>query len=533
MSDTVHPRARETAADPAVPRLSVGSLSITFGSARVLRDVALDVAPGEIHALIGQNGCGKSTLAKILTGVYTPDPGSRVSVDGAGVQLPVRPDEARARGVAVVHQSLGLVRDATVLENTRLGRLTASRFLRRIDWRREREATQAVFRRMGRDIPLDARVADLREDERAVVAIARALQDLPDDGGLIILDESTRALGREALEHFFELLDGIVANGTSVLLITHRLDEVIDAADRVTVLRDGQVVVAGRPVEGMDKTALASLMLGRRADDLEHRSAAVAVDGPPAVVTGLTGLRVRDVGFRVRPGEVLGLTGLGGSGYDDVPYLLAGATRAEAGTVTLPGGTQKARGLNPTRAVAAGIALVPEGREAAGLAMEMTVTENLAFPQTCTGKRLLAPVDTAFERRLAQDWIERLDVRPRAPQTLLKNMSGGNQQKVLLAKWLATDPALLVLHEPTQAVDVGARHIIVSAVREAARQGRRVLVAGSDENELALLCDRVLVFADGAVREEITGDITPERIVGSLYTSGPRARLRQRAAAGG
>jgi ribose transport system ATP-binding protein len=165
--------------------------------------------------------------------------------------------------------------------------------------------------------------------------------------------------------------------------------------------------------------------------------------------------------------------------------------------------------------------------------MEMTVTENLAFPRPRTGRRLLAPVDTAAERRLAREWIERLDVRPRAPHTLLKNMSGGNQQKVLLAKWLATDPDLLVLHEPTQAVDVGARHVIVSAVREAARQGRAVLVAGSDENELALLCDRVLVFGGGAVRDELTGDITPERIVRSLYTSGPRARLRQRAATGG
>jgi ribose transport system ATP-binding protein len=165
--------------------------------------------------------------------------------------------------------------------------------------------------------------------------------------------------------------------------------------------------------------------------------------------------------------------------------------------------------------------------------MGMTVTENLAFPRTCTAGRRLAPLDAAAERALAQEWIDRLDIRPPARQTLLKNMSGGNQQKVLLAKWLATDPALLVLHEPTQAVDVGARHIIVTAVRKAARQGRAVLVAGSDENELALLCDRVLVFGDGAVREEISGDLTPERIVGALYRGGPRARLRQRTAAGG
>ena len=532
MSDTLHPRAREVTAAPAAPRLSVGSASMTFGSARVLRDVTLDVAPGEIHALIGQNGCGKTTLAKILTGVYTPDAGSRVTVDGAPVQLPLRPDEARSRGVAVVHQSLGLVRDASVLENTRLGRLRGSRFLRRVDWKSERAATAAVLARMGRDIPLDARVGDLREDDRAVVAIARALQDLPDDGGLIILDESTRALGRDALEGFYSLLDGIVAKGTSVLLITHRLEEVVDAADRVTVLRDGEVVVAGRGVEGLDKTALASMMLGRQADDLEHRSTAALRDDSPVVVEGLTGPRVRDVGLQVRRGEVLGLTGLGGSGYDDVPYLLAGVVRAEGGTVTLPTGTTNLRRLHPAKAIGAGIALVPEGREAAGLAMDMDVIENLAFPQTCTAKHRLAPLRTDPERGRAHEWIERLDVRPPVPQTLLKNMSGGNQQKVLLAKWLATDPSLLVLHEPTQAVDVGARHIIVTAVREAARQGRAVIVAGSDENELALLCDRVLVFGEGVVREELVGDITPERIVGSIYTSGPRGRLRQRAAVG-
>jgi ribose transport system ATP-binding protein len=527
------PQVRGDNLAPAVPRLAVDSVSMTFGSARVLRDVSLDVAPGEIHALIGQNGCGKSTLAKILTGIYTPDAGSRVRVDGVDLALPVRPDQARANGVAVVHQSLGLVKDATVLENTRLGRLTGSRFLRRIDWRREQAATEAVFERMGRRIPLNARVADLREDERAVVAIARALQDLPADGGLIILDESTRALGRESLERFFGLLDGIVASGTSVLLITHRLEEVVEAADRVTVLRDGQIVVAGRTVEGLDKTALASLMLGRNAEDLEHRLAAPAsCDGEPVRVESLTGLRVRDLSLTVKPGEVLGLTGLGGSGYDDVPYLISGVTPAQRGTITLPGRTLPVRGLDPSRAIAAGIALVPEGRETAGLAVEMSVIENLAFPRTCTSKRAVAPLKAGAEKAAAGEWIDRLDVRPTIPHTLLKNMSGGNQQKVLLAKWLATDPSLLLLHEPTQAVDVGARHTIVQAVRQAAHEGRAVIVAGADENELALLCDRILVFGDGVVREELTGELTPERIVGAIYTNGSRSRLRQRVAAG-
>jgi ribose transport system ATP-binding protein len=516
----------------ATPRLAVGPLSITFGTTKVLHDVAFDVQAGEIHALIGQNGSGKSTVAKILTGLYTPDAGGALVSDGDPVPLPVRPDVARAHGVAVVHQSLGLVNDATVLENTRLGRFTGSRFLRRIDWAKERAAAAEVFERLGASIPLDVPVGALREDQRATVAIARALQDLQPGSGLIIFDESTRALGRPALEHFFEILDGIVATGTAALLITHRLEEVVDAADRVTVLRDGRVVEAGRMVEGLDVAGLASLMLGRNADDLESRSTSqVRTEEAPIVVSGLTGLRISDLALEVRPGEVVGLTGLGGSGYDDVPYLLAGVTRARAGSVTLRGAERAVSRLDPASAIAAGMALVPEGRDTAGLVGEMTVTENLSFPFSAVTRRRMAPLDARTERALAQDWIERLDIRPPRAGALVKNLSGGNQQKVLLAKWLATDPDLLLLHEPTQAVDVGARHTIVEAVRAAAREGRAVIVAGSDENELALLCDRVLVFGDGAVREELTGEITPDRIVTAIYTEGSRKRLRHRAAA--
>ncbi|MGW6487087.1 sugar ABC transporter ATP-binding protein [Streptomyces sp. NPDC055056] len=528
--------ARNAADHVPGPRLAVEGISMTFGSATVLRDVTMDVRPGEIHALIGQNGCGKSTLAKILTGLHCPDPGGRVTVDGVDLRLPVRPDESRAAGVAVVHQSLGLVPDATVLENTRLGRYKGSRFLRRIDWKAEAEATQAVFERLGpRGIPLHARVADLHEDEKAVLAIARAVQDLEEGGGIVIFDESTRALGREPLERFFGLLDRIVATGTSALLITHRLEEVVEAADRVTVLRDGEVVVAGMDVEGMTKSDLAHLMLGREVEGLERRTAtAPESQAAPIVVDGLRGSGVRAMSLSIRPGEVVGVTGLSGSGHDDVPYLLSGVGKAEGGTVTLPAGQVALKGLSPASAIGNGIALVPEGREAAGLVSAMTVTENIAFPHTCTAKKsgALRPLSGAAEKRRAADWIERLDVRPPWPYAVLATMSGGNQQKVLLAKWLATDPALLVLHEPTQAVDVGARKTIVEAVREAAREGRAVLVAGTDENELALLCDRVLVFNNGVVERELTGEITPHDIVQAIYTDSPRTRLRERTTQG-
>jgi ribose transport system ATP-binding protein len=530
VSELQTPTARGTLPAPSAPRLSVRGLSKTFGSSRVLRDVAIEVRAGEIHGLIGQNGSGKSTLAKILTGLYTPDAGTEVTVDGEPLRLPVRPDESRAAGVAVVHQSLGLVAGASVLENMRVGRLRGSRFLRRIDWRAERREVEAVFERLGRAVPLDADVATLREEERATVAIARALQDVRPGTGLIIFDESTRALGRRSLEHFFQILGEIVETGTAALLITHRLEEIVDAADRVTVLRDGAVVEGGREVAGMAERDLAALMLGRTIGDLEDR---VPADLDPAAVPvrveGLAGLDVRDLAFDVAPGEVVGLTGLSGSGYDDVPYLLSGVTRADAGTVSLPGGRLALDRLTPGAAIEAGVVLVPEGREHAGLAMSMSVAENTAFPQTSRSRSPLRPIDGGEEKKLVTFWTEQLDVRPRAPQALVKNLSGGNQQKVLMAKWLASRPTLLVLHEPTQAVDVGARHTIVEAVRKAAREhGCAVVVAGSDENELALLCDRVLVFGDGTVRDELRGDITPDGIVQAIYTNGSRARLRRR-----
>ncbi|MDR2256020.1 MAG: sugar ABC transporter ATP-binding protein [Arthrobacter sp.] len=512
------------------PRLSVQNVSVTFGPNRVLKDVSLEVQPGEIHGLIGQNGSGKSTLAKVLTGLYTPDAGASVSVDGTALDLPVRPDEATAAGVAVVHQSLGLVGDLTVLENMRVGRMKASRVLRRIDWRRERAEAAAVFERMGRQLPLDAKVSSLREDERAIVAIARALQDLHPGEGLIIFDESTRSLGRRSLEQFFAIVDEIVATGTSVLMITHRLEEIVDAADRVTILRDGVAVQSGLKAEGLQERDLAALMLGESIVDLEQRTPAAIDDSRAGTsLKGLSGLGVRGVDLEIKAGEVLGLTGLSGSGYDDVPYLVSGASPATAGELHVDGRPVKLRKLSPVAAMRAGIALVPEGREHAGLAMNLSVAENMAFPLTSRASAVLAPLKAKDEATLVSSWIEKLDVRPVAPQALLKNFSGGNQQKVLMGKWLATAPSLLVLHEPTQAVDVGARHTIVSAIRQAAaEQGCAVLVAGSDENELALLADRVLIFGDGEVRQELTGEITPDAIVAAIYANGSRARLRTR-----
>ncbi|MBL7497557.1 sugar ABC transporter ATP-binding protein [Frankia sp. CNm7] len=561
-------------AEVAAPRLRVENVSKTFGRHRALREVGLDLLPGEIHALVGQNGCGKSTLAKVLTGYHAPDPGGRVLVDGSPLRLPVRPLEARAAGVAVVHQSLGLVNEATVVENLRVGRFQAGRLSRRIRWGHERAEASALLERLGRSLPLHVPVGTLAEEARAAVAIARALQDASPGRGLIIFDESTRSLGREALEQFYEILDEVVGTGTAVLLISHRLEEVVEAADRVTVLRDGVVVESGLLTAGLRETDLARLVLGRALAG-STRSPAAALAGPasaarseaaPSVVArgpgphaspgapegqraagparaaageglielaGVTGAVATDLSLRLARGEIVGITGLAGSGYDELPYLVTGARRARAGLLSIDGATLALAELDSRAAIAARVVLVPEAREHAGLALDQTIAENVLLPRTGRQRRGLAPVRRDRERSFVKHWINAVDVRPPAPEMTVGKLSGGNQQKVLMAKWLAARPRLLALHEPTQAVDVGARATITAAIRAAAGQGCAVLVAGTDENELALLCDRVLVVQEGRLAAELGGGgVTPEAIVAATYAGGARRLLRPSAARG-
>lgn len=509
-------------------RLSVDDVSKTFGRYRALRDVHLDVLPGEVHGLIGQNGSGKSTLAKILTGYHPADPGGRVLVDGEPLRLPVRPLEARRRGLAVVHQSLGLVADLTVVENLRVGRFRANRVSRAIRWREEREDAAAVLERLGRPVPLDVPVGALTEEERATVAIARALQDADAGRGIIIFDESTRSLTRKSLEHFYELVDGVVATGTSVLLITHHLEEVLQATDRVTVLRDGVVVERGVPTAELTERDLVRAVMGRPVEALTARG----TTGTPGrgagtvVVRGVTGAVATGVDLDVAPGEIVGVTGLAASGHDELPYLLTGARRARAGTLRVGSTTLDLTRTDSAGAMAAGVALVPERRTDEGLALDLTVADNISLARRRSRPAVL-PLERGAEAAVVTEWVHALDVRPPDPSRTVGQLSGGNQQKVLLAKWLATRPTLLVLHEPTQAVDVGARRVITSAIRRAAEDGCAVLVSGTDETELALLCDRVVVFREGGAAEELCGDVTPDDIVHAVFAgSGPRRTLR-------
>jgi ribose transport system ATP-binding protein len=518
-------------ASSMMPRLELRGLSKSFGASRALDDVSMILEPGEVHGLVGENGSGKSTLVKILSGYHSPDPGGALLVDGQPVSLPVRPALARRFGLSVVHQDLGLIDSFSVAENMRIGLFRVGRFTRAISWRHERERTRAALAELGADIDPEAPVAALSPAGRAEVAIARALQHHEPDRGVVMFDESTRALPPEPRRHFHSLVADVVARGGSVLLVSHQLEEVLAHTDRVTVLRDGRVVAGGLRTGELSEHELIRLMLGRdltrsarsprlapaaTAADTNPAATAPAATTPAARVQQLSGHVVRDIDLTVGAGEVVGVTGLLGSGFEELPYLLAGARTAVRGTLAVAGRVLDLARTGPRDLLDAGVALVPEGRQAEGLAFSETVLDNITLPRVRarSGTGLLR---RSWQQEEARRVVNELGVRPPDPRMRVGQLSGGNQQKVLLGKWLGGDPRLLLLHEPTQGVDVGARQDLEHAIGRAAERGTGVLLASMDAGELASLCDRVIVIRNGTRHSEISGEITPERIVDAVY----------------
>jgi ribose transport system ATP-binding protein len=499
-------------------RLEVHALNKTFGSVQVLTDVELCVLAGEVHGLAGQNGSGKSTLIKILTGLYTPDPGGDYHVDGQAMHLPVRWREVRAAGISVVHQDLGLLDQLTVAENICVGGFPTSRLVGRID-RRERDQLAArTLERLGVELEPTTLVASLNAPERAEVAIARAMRDHATGAGLIILDESTRALSGDDLTRVHAMLRRITADGSAALMISHNLAELMDVTDRLTVLRDGRLAGAGLQTCELSEEEIAHRMLGGSLGQTMARSATPATVKPPTVtVTGLAGKQVRDVEFALGGGEIVGITGLPGNGYEEIPYLLTGAQPATSGTISTPATTVDLTRAGVAGCLRAGVVLVPERRDRDGLAFELSMRDNISLP----GLRKRGHswfVGRKWQREDAEAALDSLDIRPRTPSILIKQLSGGNQQKVLLAKWLTMGPTVLILHEPTQAVDVGARQDILHALRRAADSGAAVILVSSEPDDLAAACDRVLIYSPATGVVEAASS-TPEGLINQIYAS--------------
>jgi ribose transport system ATP-binding protein len=478
------------------PRLRLENVSKTFIGTRALSDLSISVGAGTIHALVGQNGSGKSTLIKILAGYYAPDSGT-LTVSGQARKLPLTPQSAAEIGLRFVHQNLGLIASTTVLEAVRASEW---RRLRPIRWRREERLVTSLLAELGAGISPADLIGRLTPSQRAVVAIVRALQDIKGTDSVLVLDEPTASLNRVDAARLFDALRRLRDAGHSILFVSHRLDEVLSVCDHVTVIRDGRDVL-DTEVAGLDEETLVRAIIGRDVDNLYPGRPAPG-EQAALELKNLSGEVVRGLSLAVHRGEIVGITGLAGMGQDELPYLIFGAEPSRAGTVTMTG--PPAAPTLPRRSVARGMALVPADREAAGSVRIASVGENITMGTIRTFFRA-GRLRMQAEKSHVDGLLQEFDVYPPRADFAFGALSGGNQQKALLAKWLQSTPPVVLLHEPTQGVDVGSRKQIFQIIRDTADRGAAIAIFSAEYADLAHICNRVIVLRDGAVSAELAG----------------------------
>ena len=473
------------------PILELIDVHKRFGSTHALRGVDFAVWPGEVHALLGENGSGKSTLMKIAYGEHSPSSG-RIVLDGVERTF-VRPHAALEAGIAAVPQEVPLVESLSVIENILLGRLP--RHGPRVDWRGARARAAEVLETLGTGIDPSARAGRLRPADRQLVAIARALAV---DARILIFDEPTSSLGHDHADALFHVIGELKRRGVGMVFISQRLQDVHEVSDRVTVIRDG-LIAGSLPAAEADHRTITALMIGRELTEYFHKRE-VATGEPVLSVEGLTlPGRFEDISFEVRAGEVVGVAGLVGCGRVEVLRSIYGADARPSGRIEVGGARQRPRG--PASSVRAGVGMVTADRRAEGLVAPLSVHENVTMVKN---RRLsLRPLRHPSNRRTTRRLMDGLRIQARSPDAPVRSLSGGNQQKVVLAKWLALDLKVILLDEPTRGVDVGAKAEIYRIISELAEGGKGILVSSSENSELLGICDRILVMSRGRVVAEV------------------------------
>lgn len=508
--------------------IAVAHLSKSFPGTQALDDVELRAEAGEVHALVGANGSGKSTLVKVLTGVYQPD-GGLITVDGRSLPGIQSPAEAVRLGIRVVHQEAPLVDTLSVAESVALFRGYPTGALGRIRWGDLTREVGELFE--GLDIQVDpsALAATLTASGRALVALAIAFDNIERDGQVLILDEATASLPEADAAQFLDRVKMLARRGVAVLMVTHRIAEVRAVADRITILANGRVTHGG-PALGVDEDFIISKMLGQstgsgQTEASGERSSIEALwaasgrsdtldvaDGPVLEVSQLRGYGIHDVSFDLAPGEVIGITGLASSGIGDLPYLLTGSLLRSGGSIQV-NGTKLSQRASPREAIRAGIVLVPADRLRQGGVRSLSLRDNIVLPDARRYWRRRAREDAVVGAAM-----DELDIEPKQPSAVFERLSGGNQQKVVLSKWLLLQPAVIVLDDPTSGVDPYSRRLVFNAVQAAARRKVGVVLMSNEHEQLINQCSRVLVLRGGAVAAELQGrDLTRETLARWSY----------------
>ncbi|MPZ95868.1 MAG: ATP-binding cassette domain-containing protein [Propionibacteriales bacterium] len=499
------------------PALEFHAVSKSFPGVQALDSVSFDVRPGEVHALLGENGAGKSTLLRVLAGDYQPDSGYlSLAGEHAGI---ASPREAHRLGVQVIYQEPNLAPSLSVAENIFMGHLPVK--ARRVDWPGLHRATARRADKLGLTVDPTRRVWSLGVAQRQVVEILKALES---DVRILALDEPTASLSATEVGMLFALIRRLREDGVAVIYVSHRMEEIRAISDRVTVLRDGRTVDT-LTTSAVADARLIMMMIGRTL---------MTANAPQPGRSGNVALTVRElvtdevgpVSLQVKAGEIVGLAGLVGSGRSRVTKALSGTSKARSGTIEVSGAAVRIRG--PADSIRAGIAICPQDRKALALVPDRSIAENIAL-----GGRAVPPRAHVLSRRreaaVVREYLTRLDIRPADPSRLVRTLSGGNQQKVVLARWLAQSPAILVLDEPTRGVDVGAKSELYALLRDLAAAGVGLLVASSDLVELLGLCDRMYVMRDGEISGEVArADATEESLLRlAMKAPAPAGRSHQ------
>jgi rhamnose transport system ATP-binding protein len=487
------------------PVLQLTGICKRFNGIHALNDVHLTLRAGEVMALVGENGAGKSTLVKTLTGLHQPDAGT-IALDGRPVAF-ANPQAALAAGITAVHQETVMFDELTVAENIYIGRQPTTGIARRVDWRRIERDAAALFARLEVALPVRAKVKDLSVAQRHFVEIARALAQ---DARVVIMDEPTAALSQREIRELYRIIGQLKAGGTAIVFISHKFDEIFAVADRYTVLRDGQFVADGLLAD-IGEAQLVALMVGRAVHQAYPKTEA-AIGAPLLQVEHLCHpTEFDDVSFTLRRGEILGFYGLVGAGRSEVMQALFGLTSGVRGSVMFDG--RKVMARSPGEAIRAGLAYVPEDRQHHGAHLTLPILHNITLPILSRigfflrGRR-------AQETAIARHFAEQLEVKASHLTQAVAELSGGNQQKVVLGKWLATEPKLIILDEPTKGIDIGSKAAVHRFVSALVARGLSVILVSSELPEVLGLADRIVVMHQGRVQREFArADATPDRVL--------------------